>query len=89
MKKTILLLIFAFTLYNCQNKTTPDTETVGQHIEIANLDQYERFGEIFNVTEVLTTKEMQQRLTNLKVGDTLDVIFEGNVKEVCQKKVVG
>lgn len=51
-----------------------------------NTKDYALFGAKFEPTKVLTEKEMLKKYKTLKKGDSLQVKFKSNIKEVCKKK---
>ena len=76
MKKIALLVTIAAVVASCNtNKVKKD--------ELAN---YEVFGDTITTANVISTKELAEKYKDLKVGDTVNVKFEGVVDEVCQKK---
>lgn len=51
-----------------------------------NVKDYALFGDKFEPTKVLTNKEMLKKYKTLKKGDSIQVKFKSNIKEVCKKK---
>ena len=49
-------------------------------------DAYFSVGEEVETTNVLSAYQMQERYAGLKVGDTLNVAFKGDVASVCKSK---
>lgn len=49
-------------------------------------DAYFSVGEEVETTNVLSAYQMQERYADLKVGDTLNVAFKGDVASVCKSK---
>jgi hypothetical protein len=47
---------------------------------------YFSVGEEVDVNNILSEYQMQERYKDLKVGDTLNVTFRGNVASVCKEK---
>jgi hypothetical protein len=47
---------------------------------------YESFGAKILADEALNATEMLEKYQSLKPGDTIDVKFKSNIKEVCKKK---
>lgn len=78
MKKTITLFFLAILFANCEQKkeATP---------EIAKVD-YAIFGDSITAENALSNSEMLEKFSTLKEGDTLEVKFKTEIKEVCQKK---
>lgn len=86
MKKIIFTIAFAATILACKNEKNEEVlldETV-ETMAIAK--NYQTFGDEISDAEILTTEEMNEKFQNLKVGDTVNLKFVSEVKEVCQKK---
>lgn len=83
MKKALFILALVGTLVGCKNEKT-ETEQFPEPQEMAV--NYQTFGDEISDEEVLTSTEMAEKFENLKLGDTLNVKFASEVKEVCQKK---
>ncbi|HUH34263.1 MAG TPA: DUF4920 domain-containing protein [Moheibacter sp.] len=83
--RKITLLLLAVAFLSCQ-KEKPIAPTENTEQTTLNVQEYELFGEAFDTDEVLSTEEMKNRFASLEVGDSLEVVFQGNIKEVCQKK---
>ena len=49
-------------------------------------DLYFSVGEEVDVNNILSVYQMQERYENLRVGDTLNVTFKGDVASVCKEK---
>ena len=49
-------------------------------------DLYFSVGEEVDVKNILSVYQMQERYENLRVGDTLNVTFRGDVTSVCKEK---
>ena len=89
MKKSIFILALSVIFFGCKNensdeKSSLDAENDIQEQEIAV--SYQSFGDEITDKSVLTYSEMMKRYNDLKVGDTLNVKFASEVKEVCKKK---
>lgn len=89
MKKlTVLmfsLIILIGTTLNAQvvAKKNKKTQVVTTSV---NTNDYELFGEKFEVNKVLTNKEMLKKYKTLKKGDSIAIKFKSTIKEVCKKK---
>lgn len=88
MKKILFTLTFAIVLIGCKNedsKELPINEpSVSEKVESSS--KYHAIGDAISDEEVLSSEELLEKYKNLKVGDTLNLKFAGQVKEVCQKK---
>nr|WP_294939559.1 DUF4920 domain-containing protein [uncultured Flavobacterium sp.] len=80
MKKILLITGVAITLFSCNKKEELKAETA------VPKTKYAVFGDSITDAEVLTKEEMLAKFKNLKEGDTLNVKFKSNIKDVCQKK---
>lgn len=83
MKKILFLFSIMAVLFSCKNEKTED-KPVLETEEIAV--NYQAFGEKITDDDVLTKAEIIEKYNNLKIGDTINVKFTTQVKEVCQKK---
>jgi len=83
MKKIILILAMAAAVTACKNEKA-EGEQFSQNQEITQ--EYQSFGDKITDKEVLNRAQMTEKFHSLKVGDTLDLKFVSEVKEVCQKK---
>lgn len=84
MKKisTIILVLFLVsTGMQAQNETKSAKKS-----SLVQLNDYALFGEKFSVNNLQTPKKMLSKYKNLKKGDTIQVQFIANIKEVCKKK---
>ncbi|ESU26584.1 hypothetical protein FLJC2902T_25570 [Flavobacterium limnosediminis JC2902] len=80
MKKVIVLALSVIAMVSCNKK-----QEEAKIAEVSKTD-YAVFGDSITDTEVLTKEAMFAKFKNLKEGDTLNVKFKSNIKEVCQKK---
>lgn len=83
MKKIIVVFSVLALLVGCKNEKTEEKPVVETQ-EIAM--NYQTFGDEITPQDVLTESEMIEKYNNLKSGDTINVKFATQVKEVCQKK---
>lgn len=83
MKKTLFVLALMGAVVSCKNEKT-EIEQLPQKEEMAV--NYQVFGDEISDEAVLTSSEMAEKFQNLKPGDTLNLKFSSEVKEVCQKK---
>ncbi|HSD15327.1 MAG TPA: DUF4920 domain-containing protein [Flavobacterium sp.] len=80
MKKVVVLAFSALAFISCNKKQNEE-----KIAEVKKVD-YAVFGDSITDTEALTKDEMFTKFKDLKEGDTLNVKFKSNIKEVCQKK---
>ncbi|WP_046757370.1 DUF4920 domain-containing protein [Kordia jejudonensis] len=86
MKKLALLGFALLAFVACKDaknneKTTEKTE------EVKSQDMaYASFGDKIDAKNVLTTAEINEKYSGMKVGDTLDVKFASKINSVCSKK---
>lgn len=80
MKKVVVLAFSALAFISCNKKQNEE-----KIAEVKKVD-YAVFGDSITDTEALTKEEMFAKFKNLKEGDTLNIKFKSNIKEVCQKK---
>ena len=83
MKKALFILAFVGVVVGCKNEKT-EKEVLPEIQEIAI--NYQTYGDEITDEAVLTSTEMAEKFKNLKPGDTLNLKFTSEVKEVCQKK---
>tara|TARA_R110002073_G_scaffold220418_1_gene380593 strand:- start:83452 stop:83937 length:486 start_codon:yes stop_codon:yes gene_type:complete len=76
MKKVVFIVLCAFSIIACKNNS--EKEEVKE--------TYLSFGEKITNENVLTKEVMTEKFSNLKEGDTINVKFASNIKEVCKKK---
>ncbi len=83
MKKVLFILALVGFAFGCKNeKTEKENFPEGQEIAV----NYQTFGDVITDEAVMSKAEMAEKFHNLKPGDTLDLKFSSEVKEVCQKK---
>ncbi|MFN2261243.1 MAG: DUF4920 domain-containing protein [Psychroflexus sp.] len=101
MKKLLLLPILIFFLAcnqntnkdknedhkgeNTENQSDSKSEDKKELAEVSVKDQ-KTFGEDFTVKNEMNAESMMEKFNDLKVGDTIQVQFKSEVKEVCAKK---
>lgn len=83
MKKILFILALAGVTIACKNEKTE----VEQPVEVQEIAvNYQSIGDEITDKEVLTKSQMAEKFKSLKTGDTLNLKFSSEVKEVCQKK---
>lgn len=83
MKKILIVCSLMAALVSCKNEKTED-KTLVETEEIAM--SYKTFGDEITDKNVLPKAEIIKKYHDLKMGDTINVKFTTQVKEVCQKK---
>lgn len=85
MKNVITTAVLVLALISCKEETATKitAETQSNEVELTKIKLY---GEDFKNQAMLTSFELGDIYSNLKVGDTINVTFEGDVEEVCQEK---
>jgi hypothetical protein len=76
MKKFAYLLICFFALSSCKKET----------ISTNSSSDYAIFGDSISADKAISSEDMLVQYDKLKPGDTLNVKFKSNIKNVCQKK---
>jgi hypothetical protein len=76
MKKFAFLLICFFALSSCKKET----------ISTNSSSDYAIFGDSISADKAISSEDMLVQYDKLKPGDTLNVKFKSNIKNVCQKK---
>lgn len=80
MKRILLSAGIAITLFSCNKKEELKAENT------VSKSEYVVFGDSITESEAITKEEMLAKFKDLKEGDTLNVKFKSDIKEVCQKK---
>ena len=75
-----LVAVFVFTACKQEKKEVKTEEKV----EAAT--NYDSFGAKISSDKVITSNEMLAKFKTMKVGDTINVKFASDIKEVCSKK---
>ncbi|AFL79882.1 hypothetical protein Aeqsu_0368 [Aequorivita sublithincola DSM 14238] len=83
MKNILYILALSIIIFSCKNEKS-DEKTVVEAEEIAI--NYQTFGDEITDENVLSKEEIVEKYKSLKPGDTVNLKFATNVKEVCQKK---
>ena len=79
--KFCAIAVLVFTSCKKVNTEKDTEETVQQEIV-----EFDSFGDKITDDAAMTSNEMLVKFNNMKVGDTLNVKFASNIKEVCTKK---
>ncbi|MFY7742832.1 MAG: DUF4920 domain-containing protein [Flavobacterium sp.] len=79
MKKTILMAIAVFTIIACKKEETKE-------VTIVQTENFKSFGDSISMEGVISKEELLAKFETLKEGDTVEVKFRSEIKDVCQKK---
>ena len=82
--KNIFKIVFVLALGFAACKTEKKEEKA-KKVE-KEIVTYASFGDKISDENTMTSEEMLTKFQNLKAGDTIDVKFASNIKEVCSKK---
>nr|WP_321538566.1 DUF4920 domain-containing protein [Flavobacterium piscinae] len=80
MKKTILMAIAVFTMIACKKEETKEVTAV------VPTENFKSFGDSITADGVISKEELLAKFETLKEGDTVEVKFRSEIKDVCQKK---
>jgi hypothetical protein len=79
MKKTILMAIAVFTIIACKKEETKE-------VAVVQTVNFKSFGDSITTEGVISKEELLAKFETLKEGDTVEVKFRSEIKDVCQKK---
>ena len=79
MKKTILMAISVFTMIACKKEETKE-------VAVVQTENFKSFGDSITTEGVISKEELLAKFETLKEGDTVEVKFRSEIKDVCQKK---
>lgn len=85
MKNVILMLILSIFI-SCETTEKEQKAIVNESVEATQSIEYKIFGDNFSEDLSISSQEMKIKYDNLKVGDSIEVVFEANVNSVCKKK---
>ena len=80
MKKLVLVAVLLSALVSCKKEKEAEIASTEPQVE------YAVFGDSISSEGAISKEEMMMKFKDLKEGDTLNVTFKSNTKEVCQKK---
>ncbi len=75
-----LVVVFVFTACKQEKKEAKAEE------KIEVISKYDSFGAKISADKAIDSSELLAKFKTMKVGDTIDVKFASNIKEVCSKK---
>src|SRR5690554_3221006 len=88
MKKIILSLVLVGVIAGCKNDKSEEPSlsdtSINEKMEISK--NYQSLGDEISDESVVSSQELLDKYQSLKIGDTIDVRFISEVKEVCQNK---
>jgi hypothetical protein len=79
MKKLIIAVFVFATIVACKKEETKVIAEVAP-------EKFQSFGDSITVDGAITKEELFEKFETLKEGDTVDVKFRSEIKDVCQKK---
>lgn len=80
----IVSSIFSLTSCEKENETPINDELITE--TTVNIEEYEIFGEPFEINDLMSNDEMRQFYENMEVGDSVQISFKSKVNSICQKK---
>jgi hypothetical protein len=84
MKNLIKFCAIAVLVFASCKKANTEKET--EEIVPQEIVEFDSFGDKITDDAAMTSNEMLAKFNNMKVGDTLNLKFASNIKEVCTKK---
>ena len=83
MKNFWIFPAFAvISLLSCKNIDNKEGDVRAENEDLV----YNSYGEQFSANNIVTAAEMEEKFSNLKEGDTLEVSFKTTVNSVCKGK---
>ena len=82
MKKIGVVMLLSFAIVAC-NSAKKDTKKENKIVENTT---YSSFGATISATEYLSSNDALSNYNALELGDTINLKFNANIKEVCSKK---
>ncbi|RAR47416.1 DUF4920 domain-containing protein [Flavobacterium lacus] len=79
MKKTILVAIAVFSMIACKKEEVKEVAEV-------KTENFKTFGDSISADGVISREDLLAKYETLKEGDTIEVKFRSDIKDVCQKK---
>ena len=81
MNKIGIVMLLSFVIVAC-NSAKKDTNKENKIVE----NTYSSFGDTVSVSDYLSSNDALSNYKALKLGDTINLKFNANIKEVCSKK---
>ena len=82
MNKIGLVMLLSFVIVAC-NSAKKDTNKENKIVENTT---YSSFGDTLSASDYLSSNDALSNYKALKFGDTINLKFNANIKEVCSKK---
>jgi len=82
MKKIGIIIVLFFVILAC-NSAKKDTNKENKIVENTT---YNSFGDTLSASDYLSSNDAISNYKALKLGDTINLKFNANIKEVCSKK---
>ncbi|HRE78851.1 MAG TPA: DUF4920 domain-containing protein [Flavobacterium sp.] len=79
MKKIILVAITVFLMVACKKEEVKEVAEV-------KTENFKTFGDSISADGVISKEDLLAKYETLKEGDTIEVKFRSDIKDVCQKK---
>ncbi len=79
MKKVFVIAVAVFSMIACKNVEVKEVTNVTP-------EKFQSFGDSITVDGAITKEELLAKFETLKEGDTVEVKFRSEIKDVCQKK---
>lgn len=85
--KLVALIITSGVLFACgASNTESSKEEIAVPVEEIDYTTYQVYGDTISTASVLSPEEMLVKYQAMEEGDSIQLTFRANVKEVCQKK---
>ncbi|MBA4155450.1 DUF4920 domain-containing protein [Flavobacterium sp.] len=79
MKKVFVIAVAVFSMISCKNVEVKEVTNVAP-------EKFQSFGDSITAEGAITKEELLAKFETLKEGDTIEVKFRSEIKDVCQKK---
>ena len=79
MKKVFVLAVAVFSMIACKNVEVKEVTSVAP-------EKFQSFGDSITAEGAITKEELLAKFETLKEGDTIELKFRSEIKDVCQKK---
>jgi hypothetical protein len=82
MNKIVIVMLLSFVIVAC-NSAKKDTNKDNKIVENTT---YSSFGDTVSALDYLSSNDALSNYKTLKLGDTINLKFNANIKDVCAKK---
>lgn len=79
MKKSIVMVLAMLSMIACKKE---ETKVIAE----TEIEKYVTFGDSITADGAISKEELFAKYETLKAGDTIEVKFKSEIKDVCQKK---